>query len=685
MILIEFSRKRMLPCMSPRDWQMTRGRAAFRQVIDGLAAIMRSYGLVQDDAAIESLRRFLVTLWLFVPLEFALAWWFGQYRAPLSQPDTQSWANSLFAVHVSTAAITLLLALLVFSLLRNRHLAPRSAVVLQVLLCAIYLGYGAAISYIDLSVGAGISAFILICVGIGGLSLMRPAISAPLYAVSFALFWQMLVHADQEESKLTSLFINSFAAVVLALVVSVIVWHQYAKGAILRRQLTQSNADLRGTQRELELLAGQDPLTGLPNRRLLVDRLRQGLASSARGGSWGALLFIDLDNFKVLNDTRGHDVGDLLLRQVAERLSLGIRENDTVARLGGDEFVVMLEDLSNNLNEAVNQVEIVGEKILDKLNRPYQLSDCEHQSTASVGATLFSGHEQSVDELMKRADMAMYQAKAAGRNTVRFYDPEMQARVAARLAMESDLHRAIMQGQFVLYYQAQVDSSGRAVGAEVLVRWQHPERGLVSPAEFIPLAEETGLILPLGHWVLETACAQLAAWSVRDDMAHLTLAVNVSARQFSGANLVEQVLALIDQSGAPAKRLKLELTEGMLLENAEDVIAKMTSLKSSGVSFSLDDFGTGYSSLSYLKRLPLDQLKIDQSFVRDVITDNNDAAIATTIIALAQNLGLAVIAEGVETAMQRDFLGSAGCHAYQGYFFSRPIPLDDFERFVKQT
>ena len=435
----------------------------------------------------------------------------------------------------------------------------------------------------------------------------------------------------------------------------------------------------KAAEDEIKHLAFFDPLTLLPNRRLLLDRLRHAMAYMTRSTREGALLFIDLDNFKTLNDTLGHDMGDLLLQQVAQRLVACVREGDTVARLGGDEFVVMLEDLSSNSREAATQTEIVGEKILEVLNEPYQLAGHKHHSTPSIGATLFTDHNNSVDELLKRADLAMYQAKSAGRNTLRFFDPEMQATVTARAALEADLRHGLQQNQFLLYYQAQVDGVGRITGAEVLLRWQHPEHGLVPPALFIPLAKETGLIVPLGQWVLETAFAQLAAWSKRTDMAHLTLAVNVSARQFNLPDFVDLVLAILDKSGAPPENVKLELTESLLLDNAEGIIAKMLILKGHSVGFSMDDFGTGYSSLSYLKRLPLDQLKIDQSFVRDILTDPNDAAIARTVVALAHSLGLGVIAEGVENGGQRDFLAGSGCHAYQGYLYSRPVPLAQFE------
>jgi diguanylate cyclase (GGDEF)-like protein/PAS domain S-box-containing protein len=438
-------------------------------------------------------------------------------------------------------------------------------------------------------------------------------------------------------------------------------------------------------QARIELLAFSDPLTELPNRRLLMDRLHQALTASARLGRCGALLLIDLDNFKTLNDTLGHDKGDLLLQQVAQRLTTCVRESDTVARLGGDEFVVMLEGLAEYPEQAASQAEAVGEKILAALNQPYLLGDFENRSTPSIGVTLFNGHQSSIEELLKWADLAMYQAKAAGRNTLRFFDPAMQAVVTARAALEVELREAVSHQQFILYYQPQVDADGRTIGAEALVRWQHPERGMVSPAEFIPLAEDTGLIMSLGNWVLETACTQLARWADQPQMAHLTVAVNVSARQFRNKDFVGQVMAALDHSGADPYRLKMELTESLLLDGMEETIEKMNTLKAMGVSFSLDDFGTGYSSLAYLKRLPLFQLKIDQSFVRDILTDPNDAAICRTVIALAQSLGLAVIAEGVESEAQRDFLAGQGCRAYQGYLFGRPLPADGFEAYVKRV
>jgi diguanylate cyclase (GGDEF)-like protein/PAS domain S-box-containing protein len=447
---------------------------------------------------------------------------------------------------------------------------------------------------------------------------------------------------------------------------------------------TLSDITLRkAAEEQIRQLAFYDPLTELPNRRLLMDRLQRALAASERNKCTGALLFIDLDNFKILNDTRGHDKGDLLLRQAAQRLSACIRDCDTVARLGGDEFLVVLESLDSTVAVAAADVRAVGEKIVAELNRPYQLGDFDFNSTASVGIALYSGLSLPMDELLKQADLAMYQAKAAGRNGMRFFDPAMQAVVNARAALEGDLRLAIVQQQFELHYQPQVGEQGRITGAEALLRWPHPGRGMVSPASFIPLAEDTGHILPLGRWVLEVACQQLVAWAQQPLLAGLVLAVNVSARQFREADFVASVLAVLGATGANPRRLKLELTESMLVDSLEDMVGKMVALQAYGIGLSLDDFGTGYSSLAYLKRLPLDQLKIDQSFVRDVLTDPSDAAIARTVVALAQNLGLDVIAEGVETLAQKEFLAQCGCHAYQGYLFSRALPAAQFVEFVR--
>lgn len=447
--------------------------------------------------------------------------------------------------------------------------------------------------------------------------------------------------------------------------------------------IAQDITDRKAAESQIQRLAYFDALTDLPNRRFLMDRLSHAMAATARFPRKAALLFVDLDNFKILNDTHGHLMGDRLLQQVAQRLLANVREGDTVARLGGDEFVVMLENLNEDLASATEQARTVAEKMLTVLGQPYDLDGNAQMSTPSIGVTLFGDQTEGIEEPLKRADMAMYQAKAGGRNTIRFYDPVMHTVIAQRASLEKDLRAGLAQNQFTLAFQPQVSIGGKCHGAEVLLRWQHSGRQAVSPAEFIPLAEETGIILPLGQWVLEAACTQLALWAHQPDMAHLSLAVNVSPRQFHHPEFVEQVLATVQRTGASAARLKLELTEGMLVSNVEDVIAKMVQLKSAGVGFALDDFGMGYSSLSYLKRLPLDQLKIDQSFVRDILVDPNDAAISRMVIVLADNLGLTVVAEGVETIEQRDFLAREGCRVYQGYFYSHPLALEDFKQYVK--
>jgi len=425
---------------------------------------------------------------------------------------------------------------------------------------------------------------------------------------------------------------------------------------------------------QIQRLAFYDELTGLPNRRLLMDRLERAVAASTREGCHGALLFLDLDNFKGINDTLGHEWGDRLLVQVGARVSACVRATDTVARLGGDEFVVVIEGLHAEEAEAAAEAEAVAQKVLAALNQPYQIEGCEMHSTPSIGIALFRDAQQPVQELLKRADLAMYQAKAQGRNMLCFFDPAMQAAASARSALEGDIRLGLARAEFLLHYQPVVDATGQLLGAEALVRWNHPQRGMVPPAEFIPLAEQTGLILPLGRQVLAMACHQLALWAADPARASWTLSVNVSAQEFRQSEFVQDVLAVLRDSGADARRLKLELTESLLLHDVEDSILKMQALRTLGVGFALDDFGTGYSSLSYLKRLPLDQLKIDQSFVRDVLTDPNDAAIACTIITLAHSLALDVVAEGVETEGQRAFLLRNGCQRFQGYLFGRPGP-----------
>jgi diguanylate cyclase (GGDEF)-like protein/PAS domain S-box-containing protein len=444
----------------------------------------------------------------------------------------------------------------------------------------------------------------------------------------------------------------------------------------------RDNSEAKAAAEKIEDLAFFDPLTRLPNRRQLLDRLRQTLDACNRKSRKLALLLVDLDNFKTLNDTLGHQAGDQLLQEAAKRITASVRETDFVARIGGDEFLVMLEELGEAPDHAAKQAKTVGEKLLTALAQPYLLNGRECLSTSSIGITVFGDRREETTEVLQQADIAMDHAKAAGRNTLRFFSPALGAAVSARAALEEDLRQAIGSGQFLLYYQPQV-IRGMVTGAEALIRWKHPSCGIVPPDRFIPLAEETGLILPIGDWVLETACEQIASWAREKETAHLSVAVNISARQFRQPEFEQKVLAALKRTGADPRNLKLELTESMLLDNIEEVIAKMTNLRSHEIGFSLDDFGTGYSSLSYLKRLPLDQLKIDRTFVRDILTDISSGAIAETIISLGRAMGMPVIAEGVETEEQRVFLARRGCHAFQGYLTSRPLPLDEFQSLLK--
>jgi diguanylate cyclase (GGDEF)-like protein/PAS domain S-box-containing protein len=446
--------------------------------------------------------------------------------------------------------------------------------------------------------------------------------------------------------------------------------------------ITRDLSAAKAAEKTIQSLAFYDPLTGLPNRRMLMERLHHPLAASARSRRSQALLLIDLDHFKTLNDTLGHRTGDLMLQKSAQRIVACTHEADTVCRLGGDEFVVVLEDLSKVAEEAAAQAVAVGEKILAAIDQPCQIEEHECHSTASIGIAVFGDRQDNTDEILKQAEIALYQAKATGRNTFRFFSPALQATVNARAALEEDLRQGIKAQQFLLYYQPQMER-GRVTGAEALIRWKHPRRGIVPPGEFIPLAEESRLILPLGDWVLETACEQIASWAGRKETAHLSVAVNISALQFRQQSFVEQVLATLSRTGANPGNLRLELTESMLVDNLDDIISKMNELKSHGLRFSLDDFGTGYSSLSYLKRLPLDRLKIDRSFVSDMLMDATSGAIAQTILSLGRAMGISVIAEGVETEEQRGYLAGLGCHSFQGFLFSRPLPLEQFEAFLR--
>lgn len=448
-----------------------------------------------------------------------------------------------------------------------------------------------------------------------------------------------------------------------------------ASGQRLLGKFATDMTTLRQSEEIIRKLAYHDPLTDLPNRRMMLDRLTHAVGVSARSGNHGALLYFDLDHFKAVNDQHGHGAGDQLLQQTAQRLCSCARSQDTVSRSGGDEFVIILEGLSLSASDAAIQADAVGRKILEVIDTPYPLDVGQHGMTASIGIVLFCASEHTPDELIKRADLALYGAKAAGRNRHLFYDPAMQARIAMRNALEADLRQGLEKNQFELHYQPQVGSSGQITGAEALLRLRHPDKGIVMPATLIGVAEETGLIIDLGYWVLETACRQLLDWSANPETACLTISVNVSARQFNHPEFVPRVTQILERSGANPAGLILELTESLLLDEIDATIEKMVALHHTGLQFSLDDFGTGYSSLSYLKRLPLHEIKIDRSFVRDILKDANDAVIVRAIIALGHSFGLSVIAEGIEDTAQRDFLASCGCTRFQGYLFGYPVPV----------
>jgi diguanylate cyclase (GGDEF)-like protein len=448
---------------------------------------------------------------------------------------------------------------------------------------------------------------------------------------------------------------------------------------IARRE--SAEADLVSKQERIRELAFFDQLTGLPNRTFFIEKAYQVLVDAAANQLYCALLFIDLDNFKSLNDTLGHNMGDLLLKQAARRLLDCVDSGDSVARFGGDEFVVLLPAPEARTEaEAELKAATVAEAILQSLSRPYDLSGIVHSCPPSVGISLFGRVPMTFDELLQRADLAMYEAKAAGRNTLRFFAPSMQAAITQRTALEADLRDDIRARNFELHFQPQIDVAGRLVGAEALIRWPHKQRGYVPPDAFIGIAEKAGLILPIGNWVIEEACHQLKQWSARPGLGNLSLAINISAVQLQDEQFVDHLVATLERTEADPNLLKLELTESVLIDCTDDVIERMNQLREKGVRFSLDDFGTGYSSLLYLKRLPIEQLKIDRSFVRDILVDTNDAAIAKMIIALGKTLGLDVLAEGVETEGQLHELIKMGCDAYQGYLISRPVPVVEFER-----
>jgi len=509
------------------------------------------------------------------------------------------------------------------------------------------------------------------------------------HSKSHSLYWSYEIWPIKEESRggrpsgvmllVTETASFHRGAVVMneALLVSAVRQHELTeKAETLNIKLQAEIEERQRAEAAIERMAFYDPLTDLPNRRLLMDRLQHALLASCRTLHHGAVLFIDLDQFKTLNDTHGHHHGDLLLQQVAGRLVSCVRECDTVARFGGDEFVLMIQELSEDSTEAYAQAKKIGTKLLGALNKPYLLEGQEHQSTGSIGITMFGEIRESVEDLLKRADLAQYRAKVMGGSTIRFFDPEMQASVTARTLLDADLRRGLREEQFVLHYQPQVDTQGHVTGAEALLRWQHPSRGLLLPAEFIEFAEGNGLIQSIGLWVVKASCKQLAAWSVWPETAHLTLAMNISACEFGHPDFVQRVLAILNETGADPKKLILEFTERVMFDSGEETLARMSNLKALGICFALDDFGVGFSSLSCLRRLPLDQLKIESSFVRDVQSNPHDAIITAAIIALGQSLGMTVIAEGVETEEERHFLSDHGCRGFQGFLFGRPVPIE---------
>lgn len=445
------------------------------------------------------------------------------------------------------------------------------------------------------------------------------------------------------------------------------------------RELQEADKAMKAALQQVEHLAFYCPLTQLPNRRLLLDRLTQAQKTNARDGVLGALLFLDLDKFKNLNDTLGHEMGDVLLQQVAQRLTDSVREVDTVARLGGDEFVILLERLSAIPAKATRMALGIAEKILTNIRKKYLLQNTQYHITFSIGITLVSSTVDGVEELLKQADIAMYEAKKSGRNTVRLFDQTMQVTLDDKMQLENDLYKAVQEEQFVMYYQVQVNEQGQPFGAEALLRWIHPERGIISPKEFITVAEDTGLILPIGQWVINQACAQLARWQKNKITADLRLSINVSVKQFNHSKLVSNIHHAVMHHRIRPYLLTLELTESIMLDNIESIVTKIHALRALGIRFALDDFGSGYSSLQYIKRLPLDQLKIDSTFVRDLTAPGNDWIITRTIIGMAKSMGFDVIAEGVETVEQKNILLVQGGTKFQGFLFGSPLPIQKFE------
>jgi diguanylate cyclase (GGDEF)-like protein len=442
----------------------------------------------------------------------------------------------------------------------------------------------------------------------------------------------------------------------------------------------------KANEAEIHKLAFYDPLTGLPNRRLLFDRINQAIIHCQRSKTFGAIIFLDLDRFKNINDSLGHSIGDELLKEISERLKHTLRSEDTVARLGGDEFVLLLPSISSSERGAINFSEQLARKVLHSFKSEIQVDGHHLRSSASIGVTLFPSKDDTPEDLLRQADNAMYLAKKMGRNTVRFFDPSMQLAADTLLELEHSLHQALTNNEFTLFYQPQINASHQCYASEALIRWRRPDGTLVSPVDFIPICEETGLIKDVGTWVLNEACQQMKRWLDAGHNQLQRIAVNISALQFTSEGFVDSVRDALEKSGLPANYLELEITESLLLEELDIVADKMQRIKSLGVRFSLDDFGTGYASLTYIKKLPIDKIKIDQSFVQDLLCNADDANIVESIIAMVDKLKLDLIAEGVETLEQVDRLKEMGCQYFQGYYFSKPVPADAFiERLQKNS
>lgn len=441
-------------------------------------------------------------------------------------------------------------------------------------------------------------------------------------------------------------------------------------------------SERKKAQDEIHQLNFYDPLTGLPNRKLITQNLTQAIENSEKEKEYGGVILIDLDDFKAINDTLGHSIGNELLNEVAYRLQSVLERGCTLSRIGGDEFLILIESISKNLFNTINVMEEYAFRVKSIINQPFLINESEHLFSSSIGIEIFLGKSYNCENILKHVEIAMYESKKSGKNTMRFFDPKMQEAIQDKLSLELDLKNALSKEQFCLYYQPQIDINNQIIGFEALIRWIHPTRGIVPPNVFIPLAEENGLIIPIGEWVIQTACKQLKKFELSEKTENLTISVNVSIKQFQERYFIKSLSTILSKYMVPQDKLLLELTESIFINEAATIIDKMQKIKDLGISFSMDDFGTGYSSLSSLKKLPLHELKIDQSFVRDITSDPNDAIIVKTIIGMANNLGLNVVAEGVETLEQYNFLKKYNCKYFQGYLFGKPAPIEEIEKIL---